>query len=349
MSVNGRILSIEDWPPIDQQMWQRAIQNGGLLDEVGPLAHMAEPTRDMIKAGYGKWLAWLTEVQPASLSAHPADRIDLETFVGFIDSTTHLSPHTQHFYADTTLRLLSLCFPDHAWDPFKRIVRCLQRLAKNHVSHRKDGRILSGAHVLAKAQELESSANQNFGNDQQRALRQRNATLIAFLTLIPIRRRALSSLRLGESVVIDNDQILIQTAPDLNKTKTYWETLVPPSIAPLLRRYIQQTRPALMLRGDYDHDYLWVTNRGAPISGTSMGTLIRNQTRKLFDVPISPHLFRDIAATTMARTSPEAVGNIRPLLGHRGHETAEKYYNHATALEIGRNHAQLIDSIRQGD
>src|SRR6056297_2059553 len=158
MSVNGRILSIEDWPPIDQQMWQRAIQNGGLLDEVGPLAHMAEPTRDMIKAGYGKWLAWLTEVQPASLSAHPADRIDLETFVGFIDSTTHLSPHTQHFYADTTLRLLSLCFPDHAWDPFKRIVRCLQRLAKEHVSHRKDGRILSGVRASMWDTRLERGA-----------------------------------------------------------------------------------------------------------------------------------------------------------------------------------------------
>jgi integrase len=112
---------------------------------------------------------------------------------------------------------------------------------------------------------------------------------------------------------------------------------------------MQQTRPALMTRGGYEHDYLWVTNRGAPISDTSMATLIRNQTRKLFGVPISPHLFRDIAATTMARTSPEAVGNIRSLLDHRGHETAEKYYNHATALEIGRNHAQLIDSIRQGD
>ena len=349
MSVNGRLLPIEDWPPSDKEMWQRAIQNGGLFDDVGPLAHMAAPTRGMIKAGYGKWLAWLTEIQPALLSAHPADRLDLETFAGFIEANVHLSPHTQHFYADTTLRLLSLCFPDRGWGPYKRIVRRLQQQAKAYVSHRKDGRILSGDYVLEKALELESSADQGIGNDQQRALRQRNGTILAFLSLIPIRRRALTSLRLGASVVVDDDDILIVTPPEMNKTKTYWETLVPTCIAPLLTRYIQQTRPALMLRGGSDHDYLWVTNRGAPITGTSMGTLVRNQTRKLLSVPVSPHLFRDIAATTMARTSPEAVGNIRSLLGHRGHETAEAYYNHATALEIGRNHAQLINNIRQGD
>ncbi|MFB9150961.1 tyrosine-type recombinase/integrase [Roseovarius ramblicola] len=349
MSVHVRILPIDDWPPCDQDLWHRAIRNGGLFDEVGPLAHMTEQTLGMIMRGYGKWLSWLSKVHPELLSVHPADRLDLETFVSFIESNAHLSPHTQHFYADTTLRLLSRCFPDREWGQVKRAVLLLQGRAKAYVSHRKDGRILSGAHVLGEAMELETSAHQSTGSDQQRALRQRNGTIIAFLALIPIRRRALTSLRLGESVVIDGDDLLIVMRPDLTKTKSHWETLVPTSIAPLLVRYIQLTRPALMIQGGHDHNYLWVTNRGAPISDTSMGTLIRNQTRKLFGVPISPHLFRDIAATTMARASPEAVGNIRSLLDHRGHETAEKYYNHATALEIGRNHAQLIDSIRQGD
>ena len=349
MNANCRILPIEEWPPSDQQMWQRAIQNGGLFDDVGPLAHMAEPTHGMIKAGYGKWLAWLIEARAASLAVHPAERLDIETFVSFLDSNAHLSPQTQHFYAETTLRLLSRCYPDREWDPIKRAVLLLQRLAREHVSRRKDGRILSGAHVLAKAMDLETSAYQDKGRDQQRALQQRNGTIIAFLALIPLRRRTLTSLRLRESVVLDGDDILIVTKPQMNKTKTHWETIVPTSIAPLLGRYIRQTRPELMRRDGYNHDYLWVTNRGAPISGTSMGTLIRNQTHKLFGVPISPHLFRDIAATTMARASPEAVGNIRSLLDHRGHQTAEKYYNHATALEIGRNHARLIDSFQKGE
>lgn len=349
MNTKSRILPLEEWPATDQEMWQRAIQQGGLFDDVGALSHLAEPTRGMIQSGYGKWLAWLSETQPEALALPPAERLQFERFVAFTEANAHLSPKSQHLYAANTLRLLYHCHPGKEWGPFWNVVKHLERQADEHVSPRKDGRILAGNFVLAKALELAGPIAEAANSPRQKALLQRNGTIIAFLALIPLRRRALTSLRLGESVVFDGDDIRIVTKPELNKTKTYWETLVPPSIAPALRHYIHETRHQLMARSGLDHDYLWVTKDGASISGTAMGTLIRNQTRDLFGVPISPHLFRDIAATTLARTSPEAVGHIRALLNHNGHETAEKYYNHATALEVGRNHARLIDSIRKGN
>lgn len=340
MSAYVRIPRLAEWPASDREMWQRAIQQGGLFDDLGPLSHLATPTLGMIQAGYGKWLGWLTETQPEILALPPARRLELERFVIFIKAHAHLSPKTRHLYAANTLRLLCHCHPDREWGPFRRVLMHLERQAEDHVSRRKDGRILSGNYVLAKALELEGPAAAAASTPLQKALLQRNGTLIAFLTLIPIRRRALTSLRIDESVVFDGDDILIVTTPEMNKTKTYWETLVAPSITPVLRRYIHETRPRLMAGRGIDHTFLWVTKDGDPISGTAMGTLIRNQTRELFGVPISAHLFRDIAATTLARTSPEAVGHIRAPLSLRGHETAEKYYNHATAVEVGRNHAR---------
>ena len=349
MNTKSRILPLEEWPATDQEMWQRAIQQGGLFDDVGPLAHLAEPTLGMIQDGYGKWLTWLTETQREALALSPAERLEFGRFATFIESNAHLSPKSQHLYASNTLRLLYHCHCGKEWGPFWGAVKHLERQADDHVSPRKDGRILSGNYVLSKALELAGPIAEAANSPRQKALLQRNGTIIAFLALIPLRRRALTSLRIGESVVFDGDDIRIVIKPELNKTKTYWETLVPQSFGPVLRHYIDETRPCLMARSRLNHDFLWVTKDGAPISGTAMGRLIRNQTRDLFGVPISPHLFRDIAATTLARTSPEAVGHIRALLNHSGHETAERYYNHATALEVGRNHARLIDSIRKGN
>lgn len=349
MSTETRILPFKDWPAPDQEMWHRATQQGGLFDDIGPLAHLAAPSQDMIERGYGKWLGWLSRIHPEALALSPADRIALETFLSFVEAMCDLSPPTQHFYAATTLRLLSRCHPERAWEPWRRIVRHLQRQADAHDSHRKDGRILSGAHVLKRAIELEASVSRDGINALQPALTQRNATIFAFLALIPLRRRALANLSIGTSVVRDGDDILIVTGPELTKTNTYWETLVPKPLAPLMERCIMQTRPWLMARCREDHGFLWVTKDGEPLTGSALGTMFRIQTPKIFGVALSPHLFRDIAATTLARTSPEAVGHLRALLGHRGHETAETYYNHANALEVGRCHARLIDNLKKGD
>ena len=52
-------------------------------------------------------------------------------------------------------------------------------------------------------------------------------------------------------------------------------------------------------------------------------------TKELTGVRIPPHLFRDAAATTLARTSPEAARLVRPVLAHASLETAEHHYIHA--------------------
>ena len=348
MKSEVRILRVQEWPAVDQAMWTRAVEPGGLFDDVGPLAHLSEQTLGMIQSGYGKWLTWLAETQPEVLILPPADRPTPARLAAFAEAYAYLSPETLNLYTSNAVRLLRACHPDRDWTAINRVVMRLHREADNTVSHRKDGRILSGDHVLAKGLELAGPMAEAAVDKRQRALFQRNGTLIAFLALIPVRRRALVSLQIGTSVVFDGDDIRIVTTPEMTKTQVYWETLVPRQLEPALLHYIDETRPWLMARCRDAHDYLWVTKDGAPLTGTAMGTLLRNQTQKLFEATLSPHLFRDIAATTLARSSPVAVGHVRALLGHRGHLTAEKYYNHASSLEVGRNYARLIDGVRKG-
>ena len=62
----------------------------------------------------------------------------------------------------------------------------------------------------------------------------------------------------------------------------------------------------------------------------------------------SAHLFRDAAATTLARISPESARLIRPVLAHSGSRTAERHYIHAQTIEAGRDYVAVVQRLKKG-
>ena len=64
-------------------------------------------------------------------------------------------------------------------------------------------------------------------------------------------------------------------------------------------------------------------------------------------VRVTPHLFRDCLATTVATVDPEHVQITMSLLGHSSPVIAERFYNHANSLEAGRAHQANIGRLRQ--
>jgi integrase len=69
---------------------------------------------------------------------------------------------------------------------------------------------------------------------------------------------------------------------------------------------------------------------------------ICRQTGKRFGEHVSPHLFRDAAASTLATEAPDHVRIAAPLLGHRTFQTTEKYYRQAKAQQ---GHGRFIETI----
>jgi integrase len=59
-------------------------------------------------------------------------------------------------------------------------------------------------------------------------------------------------------------------------------------------------------------------------------------TRARFGHALTPHLFRDCAATSIALADPEHVYITRSIVGHTTLETSERYYNHAQSREAMR-------------
>ena len=69
-------------------------------------------------------------------------------------------------------------------------------------------------------------------------------------------------------------------------------------------------------------------------------------TKRELGRPISPHLFRHCAATSIAETSPEMTRIIRPLLAHTRNTTGERYYNRASVLQASRRHSDAIQTLK---
>jgi integrase len=75
---------------------------------------------------------------------------------------------------------------------------------------------------------------------------------------------------------------------------------------------------------------------------------ITGRTKAAFGKGFNPHLFRDIAATTLAHADPEHVRTAAPLLGHRNFATTERFYLRANIAEATRRRQQVIRRLRQG-
>lgn len=213
---------------------------------------------------------------------------------------------------------------------------------------RKRGRILSSRVLLDAGITLATERAAAAVTPLERMKRRRDGTMIAVLALMPMRRRAFSELELGTSVIVREDSLLIALSEEMTKTACPWEAEVPGEVAPLLHRYIEDVRPWLLARGDRTHNRLWVGKKGEELQPASIYLRIGQHTKALLGVRVSPHLFRDAAATTLVRTTPQAARLVRPVLGHRGFETAERHYNHAQTIEAARDYAALIRKKREG-
>jgi hypothetical protein len=86
-------------------------------------------------------------------------------------------------------------------------------------------------------------------------------------------------------------------------------------------------------------DAVWVSEVGTQLEQHALACRIIKHTKKAFGRSVSPHMFRDAAATSIAVDNPKHIGDAALILGHSGQKMTEKHYNHARSLEASRRHA----------
>jgi integrase len=341
-------LAPERWPPADQELMERLFAGGGLLDERGPLAHVREISRRNLKHTYARWMGWLAQYEPECLKEPPLLRVTPERFRSWILSPEHLAPRSQHTLGSSLLWLLKAAAPDEDWSQHAQVLHRLWRRSLEHRSSRKDGRVISTAVLLNAA--MRHSRQHGYGREPQsrgEAKARRDAAIVAFFAVLPIRRRAFVGLELGRSFLVEGAQMVVQLDTSLAKTAEPWETPVPPVLQPILSDYLLRVRPCFLTQSGMSSERLWLNDSGQPYQANHLYRRVSRITHDLVGTPIPPHFFRDCAATTLAYHSPESARLTRGVLGHTTFRIAERHYNQATALEAGRKYSKLLKELRE--
>ena len=342
------VLPRSAWPDADRVMWEALHKEAGPLDDCGALAHLRQTSAATLEKCYARWLKWLAISDSDALALPPATRATLPRLQSWLEDLAHTASMTRLMFINGVLRVLRAVDPDGDWTMQLRLLKGLKRAAGRGDPARKQGRVLSSAVLLKVGLAHACGHPVTVPTALKRMIRQRDGVMIALLALLPTRRRAFCELALGESVHVTEDEIIISLSEDMTKTGVAWEAAVPDQVAPALRRYITDVRPALLARGGARHDILWVGKRGEIMGQDYIGSRIGDVTLKLTGKRIPPHLFRDAAATTLSRISPESARLIAPVLAHSGSRTAARHYIHARTIEAGRDYASLIKRLKKG-
>lgn len=333
---------VPDWPAEDQALWTRLTTKVGPLDEGGDLTHLRGSSLRNIEVAYGRWLAGLGKRELAALDEPPIDRVTAERVRLWMEDVRDCAPNSRKIWIDGLIRLLTAAAPGVRF-PFLRLVqRNLLQLANEDHGSRKVGRIPSSFDqidaALTYADAEEAIATSRF----EHARRLRDAAMIVFLSMVPIRRRSFVSLELGRTVIASDKDIVILLPPSEVKTKRHYEIVLREPGAGLLRRYLKEARPFLAARASTETGALWLADTGLPYSYTYIGKRIPLLTEKLIGTKVPPHFFRDSLATTFARVSPDLARGTKAILGHSDYRTAERHYNHAQAIEAGRTYSDVL-------
>jgi integrase len=88
-----------------------------------------------------------------------------------------------------------------------------------------------------------------------------------------------------------------------------------------------------------------LSSKGGALHAGAIHLLVCRRTKQGLGVAISPHLFRDIAATMIAREAPELLSVARDLLTHSSVETTLKHYTQANTLAAAREYQKVLDRV----
>lgn len=339
------------WPAADQAAWNDSMRCGDVLDPGGIASGWAAATQTMVVNGYGRWLTWLADQDALDPLSQPATRVTHEQLVAYLaDLRITVASFTVSARIEQLGNAMRAMAPKHDW---RWIQRAVDRIRADAVPVRNkrarlqspDQLVMLGTTLMTKAEDPAS------GRPAECAARYRDGLLIALLAQRPMRARNLVSIVCGRHLVRRGAEWWLVFPAVETKTRQELEFPFPAELVPALLRYLEHHRPVLLIRGGRRNNVpvtsLWISKQGTAMGYAAIAHQVRHRTLEAFGRSLSPHMFRDCAATAIAIHAPEQIRMIQPILGHTGMATSERHYNLAGSLEAGRRHGATIKALRR--
>jgi integrase len=334
----------DQWPELDRRLVEAAFRKGSVLDEGGEGAQLAPATRRKRIQGYGVWLSYLARLGLLEPMRLPAERLSRKLVAGFVEERRReVSSASVADDIKNLLVMIHLMQPDAELGWLRQM---LSRLVSAVIPVRPIQPRLVPAFELFEAgfRDMDQADAADHTSPRRRASRYRDGLAIALLAACPLRRRSFVYLRIGHHLAQVGDVMTLQLGPADLKNPSQLAFPLPAGLVPRVIRYLQAYRPVLLDGGMTDR--LWVNPFGRPMSLEGLAERVAARTRQHFGRPISMHLFRHAAATSMAIDDPHHVALIAALLGHARLATSERFYNMATSLDAARSYQAALERFR---
>ena len=243
MTRARQYLPYAEWPEEDRGLWVSAFKKGeGLFDDCGSGAHLSERSQQQLQYAYGKFLKFVSVRYPDRLGCDPAVRVKpdtIEQFVKFQPKTcgdVTISIYLYHLW----LVLKSMCPAcDLSW-----LATISERIAARGKQKRKKYHLVTSETLYALGIALMdralSSGKPVTASSVQTTYR--DGFIIAFLALIPLRRRTLGLLRIGQHLVKSGAGWAIDIPASDTKTKRPLEFPLLPELSARIDFYLKEIR-----------------------------------------------------------------------------------------------------------
>ena len=163
-----------------------------------------------------------------------------------------------------------------------------------------------------------------------RAARFRDALMVGSLIATTLRLRTFIAIDIEKHLDAPPGKFILRFGPEDMKDKRAHEFELPAQLVEPMRRYLLEYRQ-LLLHGELS-TRLWIVKSGSPFTYEGFQHHMVRLTRKEFGIPLYPHAFRSIAATSIATDDPEHVTIIADVLRHSSLAMSEKHYNRASGV-----------------
>jgi integrase/recombinase XerD len=305
-------------------------------------SHWRPKTRYQALTAYGRWLAFLARREPDALQREPGTRASPALLAAYIDAlsqrVTAMSVVAEINHLRHALRAVAPAL-DQAW-----IAQLQQRWTKQARPREKRSKMIDARRIYAVGVMLMREATSE--PDSLKAARDyRDGFLIALLITRPLRRMNLTQLEFGKHVMPEGDGRALVLDHGTTKSGEPLEFRIRDDLVGYLLQYIKVYRPRFPGAGQ--HSELWPSSKDGRLGAEAIYDLVCRRTRAAFGWEISPHLFRSIAVTTIARDAPDKIGVAGDLLGHANLDTTDRYYKQSRTIDASRHHSRLITALRR--
>jgi integrase/recombinase XerD len=337
-------LPFKVWPSTDKMLWEAAFRApDDVFDESGPASHLAEATGRMLRSSYGIWLGFLSGKHSERLTRSPSERLDRELAVEYV-AWRRQTCGAGAIAADLNRLRLAITYlcpgADLSW-----LQSIAKRLANQAGPKPRRAHLVASERLYALGLKLMDEADRKDVIGKLDAFQYRDGLIIALLALIPLRRRTVTALRIGQHLLKFGDLWVLDIPAQDTKTGQPLDYPTSEKLSAHIDRYLEEFRG--VIPGACKHNGVWASNQGRPMDDSAIYDRVVQRTRAEFGFPVNLHRFRHAAATFWSIQDPSNVRGAKDLLGHSSFGTTEKHYIMAQSRLAGRALARAIDDTRK--